>query len=225
MTPNEAMRTADEMHCGHTACVQLLIDSGRRDCVESSMVRAQRGILVQSLLQAREQRDSLAATLIEVQKEKLAVEAELDEARKIVGGDTSDTAELRAERDAARAEVERLKGRLRSTNQILVECICASGPDAAEDAAQRAVAEIDRLRADHKHVSEQWDLMSSTLAKVCKILGADLDSIEATAGFAADALRDRLDHRAVLDCGMPAIQSPLPAEVPAQPIAEEVDLA
>lgn len=55
-------------------------------------------------------------------------------------------ARLHEERDAARAEAEKLRSRLRETNQTIVECIGASGPDTSEDAAKRAVDEIEKLR-------------------------------------------------------------------------------
>lgn len=48
---------------------------------------------------------------------------------------------------AAEAEVERLKGRLRTTAQILIAKVGADGPMDAEDAAARAVRLIDKLRA------------------------------------------------------------------------------
>lgn len=54
---------------------------------------------------------------------------------------------VRRERDEARAEVERLRTRSRDATQRLVEEIGADGPESVEDAARRAVAEIERLRA------------------------------------------------------------------------------
>jgi len=53
-----------------------------------------------------------------------------------------------------RAEVERLEARLRDTAQILVGAVGAYGPCDAEDAARRAVVEVERLRDALKEIGE-----------------------------------------------------------------------
>jgi hypothetical protein len=141
MTPNEAMRTADEMHCGHTACVQLLIDSGRRDCVESSMVRAQRSVLAHSLLQTQ-------GRLARIEKESNEAHRQL------------------AECDAALRAIGLNEASVLKGIQVLLATL----------------ADTERCRAE-------WEELARKRGPA-----------------AADA-------------------APLPAEVPAQPIAEEVDLA
>ena len=60
--------------------------------------------------------------------------------------------ELGARAASAENEVDRLRARLRSTAQILIEAVGADGPMDAEDAARKAVDRMDTLRnlADEK---------------------------------------------------------------------------
>lgn len=60
--------------------------------------------------------------------------------------------ELGARAASAENEVDRLRARLRSTAQILIEAVGAGGPMDAEDAARKAVERMDTLRnlADEK---------------------------------------------------------------------------
>jgi hypothetical protein len=60
--------------------------------------------------------------------------------------------ELDAKAAAAESEAARLRARLRTTTQILIEEIGADGPMSAEDAARKAVARMRRLSelADEK---------------------------------------------------------------------------
>lgn len=85
--------------------------------------------------------------------------------------------------------------------------------------------DMERLRADHKHVSEQWHATSATLAAVCKALGCDVDSVQAQAAMfrekATTLLRERDAARAELAKWPSLIAEALSTRVGGRDIAPE----
>ncbi|MFA4971305.1 MAG: hypothetical protein WC683_01745 [bacterium] len=67
-------------------------------------------------------------------------------------------------------QIDQLRERLRTTAQILIGAVGAEGPMDAEDAARRAVAEVDRLdrwKGEALRVEREWNIQA-----LAKMLGA-----------------------------------------------------
>lgn len=74
-------------------------------------------------------------------------------------------ARLTKERDTGEQEIISLRARLRSTAQTLIAAVGVSGPCDAEDAAVRAVAEINRLHSRVDELKSQAQLSGDVLAR------------------------------------------------------------